>query len=115
MSVSEQQTELNELTTDLACLAEGDTVILVTDNGSVSATVTVSQWRADDAVVVFEERDADRRIHVYTEHHGGWLDPLVDVETADTDDPEVLRPFGSPMDIHRVSATDDVSEHYGRP
>lgn len=102
--MSEQQTELNELATQLACLSEGDAVILITDNGSLTATVTANRWRSDGAVVVFQDHDADRRIRVYTEHYDGWLDPLVDIDDTDKSRRESCLPFGSLVDVHLVSS-----------
>ena len=110
MTVSEQQTELNELATQLACLGEGEAVILVTDNGSLAATVTANRWRADGAVVIFEDRDADRRVRVYTEHYQGWLDPLVDIDDTDNNRRDSCRPFGSLIDVRLVSS--GISDSY---
>lgn len=110
MTMSEQQTELNELATQLACLSEGDTVILLTDNGSLAATVTVNRWCSDGAVIVFEDRDVARRIHVYTEHYNGWLDPLVDIDDTDKSRRDSYLPFGSLIDVCPVSS--GISEFY---
>ena len=108
--MSEQQTELNELATQLACLSEGDAVILITDNGSLTATVTANRWRSDGAVVVFEDHDADRRIRVYTEHYNGWLDPLVDIDDTDNSRRDSYLPFGSLIDVCLVSS--GISDFY---
>lgn len=97
----------------LGDLREGDTVTLVTDDGSLTATVTSTRWDPDDAVVTFEDRDADRRVRVRTERHSGWLDPLVDAYTSD--DPALHRPIGSLVDVRLVSAADDRPSRPGRP
>ena len=108
--MSAQQTELNELATQLACLRKGDVVILITDNGSLTATVTANRWRSDGAVVVFEDRDVDRRIHVYTEYYNGWLGPLVDVDDTDKSRQESCLPFGSLVGVRLVSS--GISDFY---
>ena len=123
--MSEQQPELNEMVSTLACLEKGDAVTLVTDAGSISATVTAVRWHPDDAVVTFEDRDVDRRVRVRTERCDGWLDPLVDTYTYTSDSeftfdfddpaPDSLRPVGSLVDLRRESAAHDQFERRGRP
>ena len=123
MTVSEQRSELDEVVGTLACLEKGEAVTLVTDAGSISATVTAVRWHPDDAVATFEDRDADRRVRVRTERYDGWLDPLVDTYTSDSEftfdfddpDPDSLRPVGSLVDVRRESAADDQFERRGRP
>ena len=111
--MSRTQTDLDEMVDALGDLREGDTVTLVTDGGSVTATVTASRWHPDGAVVTFEDRDEDRHVRVRTERYSGWLDPLVDACTSDDSDP--LRPIGSLIDVRLVAAADDQPRRRGRP
>ena len=105
MTVSDRQTELDEMVDALENLREGDTVTLVTDDGSITATVTATRWHPDDAVVTLDDCDADRRVRVRTERYDGWLDPLVDARTSD--DSATLRPIGSLVEVRLVSAAKD--------
>ena len=116
MSVSERQTDLDEVVDSLADRDEGDTVTLVTDAGSFTATVTAVEWHADGAAVTFEDRENDQRLRVTTEWHGGWLDPLVDAYTdADADSAERRRPVGTLVDVCLVAVAADQHRHPGRP
>ena len=122
MNVSEQQTDLDEVVAELAEFEAGDTVRLVTDAGSLTATVTDTRWHPDAAAVTFEDYETDRRVRVSTEWYGGWLDPLVDVYTAgghrdaaDATEFEFLRPLGTLVDVRLVTAAADQPRHPGRP
>ncbi len=105
MTVSERGGDVDEIVDTLGELREGDTVTLVTDGGSVTATVTGTKWHPDGAEITFEDRDGDRNVRVRTERYDGWLDPLVDAYTAD--DSDSLRPVGSLVDVRLVAAADD--------
>ena len=126
MSVSEQQTDLEEVVDELREFEAGDTVRLVTDAGGFTARVTATEWHADGATVTFEDREDDRRVRVSTEWYGGWLDPLVDADAhaADADarvadgadnDAELRRPIGTLVDVYLVAAAADQPRHSGRP
>ena len=108
MSVSEQQTDLDEVVDELRGFEAGDTVRLVTDAGAFTATVTATEWHADGTTVTFEDREADRRLRATTEWYGGWLDPLVDVHDADA---AFRRPIGTLVDVRLATAADRA----GRP
>lgn len=103
----------DELVDVLGNLREGDTATLVTDGGSITATVTATRWHPDGAAVTLADRDRDRSVRVRTEHYDGWLDPLVDA--YDDGDPASLRPVGSLVDARLVAAADDRSARHGRP
>ena len=112
MSVSEQQTDLDEVVDELRGFEAGDTVTLVTDAGTVTARVTATRWHTDAAAVTFEDCENDRRVRVSTEWYGGWLDPLVDVSTADLEDSDATtfefhRPLGALVDVRLVTAAAD--------
>ena len=113
MTVPDHQAELDEMVDALGSLREGDTATLVTDDGSITATVTATRWLPDEAVVTFEDRDEDRYLRVRTERYDGWLDPLVDAYTSD--DPELLRPVGSLVDVRLVAAAEDQPTRRSRP
>ncbi len=123
MTVSDRQTEPDETVTALARLERGDTATLVTDAGSIAATVTATRWHGDGVTVTFEDRESDRRLRVHTERYDGWLDPLVDAYTPETEftfahddpDPDSLRPVGSLVDVRLVSLADDQPTRRGRP
>ena len=121
--MSERRTPLDESIAALAGLDKGDTVALVTDSGSIIATVTAVRWDPDDAVVTLADRDGDQRIRVSTERYDGWLDPLVDAYETDSPfrfdlrdpDPDALRPIGSLIDVDVVSPADARPRQRGRP
>ena len=122
MTVSKQQTDLDEVVDELAEFEAGDTVRLVTDAGSLTARVTDTRWSPNATAVTFEDCETDRRVRVSTEWYGGWLDPLVDVYTAgddrDADDAtefEFLRPLGTLVDVRLVTAAADQPRRPGRP
>ena len=103
--MSDEQTEVNEKVAKLAALERGDVVDLVTDGGSFAADVTAVETSDDAVVVRLDDGDADQRLRVRTEKCRGWLDPLVDAYASDA--PDLLRPVGSVVDVHLVSAGSD--------
>ena len=119
--MSEQQTDLDAVVDELREFEAGDTVTLVTDAESITATVTDTRWDPDDATVALTDRD-DRCVRVSTEWYGGWLDPLVDASSTSADgdgagfdsDPALGRPIGTLVDARLVTAADREEQH-GRP
>ena len=134
--MSKQRTDLDEVVAELAEFEAGDTVRLVTDAGSLTATVTDTRWHPDAAVIALEDRDADRRVRVFTTRYNGWLDPLVDAlppadldsestfdgdldfESAESDldrNSDFRRPIGTLVDVRLVATAADQYGRGGRP